>query len=244
MDRSSKYDLPLHEVTQRYGEDGLEERLCYEIDSLDLSPEDQARINKALDLALYAHLPQTRGEHPYSTHILRTSARIIYHFKVKDPEIIIAALLHDIVEDQSKRILGEIDLKDEIEYKSAALSMIEEQFGGEVAGLVAKVTNHNFDEVSDKNQRYKEDVTQAMTENPKARVIKLSDFLDNCSGIIYNESPPLAEKLAAKYLPLIPIMKEFALMSDTPLNSEARSYIVERLERAESRCYDILEIQR
>ncbi len=241
MKDTNKYELPLHEVTRLHGEYGLEERFCHEVDSLDLPIEDYQRINEALTLALYAHLPQTRGEHPYSTHILRVSARIIHHFKVKDPDIIIAALLHDIIEDQARRMLGDdIELADEIEYKSAALAVIDEKFGSEVATLVAKVTNHNFNSNTDKNQQYKKDVTQAMAENPKARIIKLSDFLDNCSGIIYNESPQKAEKLAAKYLPLIPVMKEFALMPDTPLEPEARDYIVERLSRAENRCHELL----
>ena len=241
MERREKHHLSLHEITQLYGEDGLEERFQREVDSLDISDEDRRRINEALALALYLHLPQTRGENPYSTHILRVSSRIIHHFKVTDPEIIIAALLHDAVEDQSKRLLDEEVELDDIEYKSAALSLIEEQFGGEVADLVAKVTNNKFDEKMNKNDQYKYGVVKAMTKSPKARIIKLSDFLDNCSGIIYNESTSLAAKLAAKYLPLIPMMKEFALMPDTPLADEARKYIVERLERAEKRCHEILD---
>lgn len=234
--------LPLHEVTRLYGAEGLEERFIDEVSELDLPHEESAAIYDAMGLALAAHEGQTRGEHPYSTHILRVGARIMYHFGVTDQEVITAALLHDTVEDVPGRVAGfEINEPKSLLQREAALTVIADRYGEGVAGLVAAVTNPpTVDPNRDKHEQYREHVVEAMTANPRARIIKLSDFIDNCSGIIYNEDPQRALKLARKYLPLVPAMRTFAMDPSTPISMEARDYIIERLDRAEDRCLDLL----
>lgn len=232
--------IPLHDVTREYGAPGLREQFLQHVDDAEFTDEDKARIYSALELSEMAHNGQQRGEHPYITHVLRVSTRTMKHFQVTDPNIVIAALLHDSVEDRPGRlVIGAHATEDQIEdisLKSWALGLIRGEFGGEVATLVAAVTNPEFDNSQDVHSQYRTHVMEATRANPKARIIKLSDFLDNCSGLIYNESPSRAARLARKYQPLIPFMIAMALDTATPLTAISRGYIVERLERANLRC--------
>src|SRR5579862_7561628 len=89
--------MPLHAITSTYGEEGLRERFALEIASW---PEaDRARLERALDLATRLHAGDRRDREPYLNHLLRVAIRIISHYGVHDPDVIVAALLHDAVED-------------------------------------------------------------------------------------------------------------------------------------------------
>ena len=51
-------------------------------------------------------------------------------------------------------------------------------------------------------------------------MIKVSDFTDNAVGLFHTTGPKLS-KLAAKYRPLVPTLREFILRPDTPLEGQA-----------------------
>jgi hypothetical protein len=57
---------------------------------------------------------------------------------------------------------------------------------------------------------------------------------DNAVGLIHTTGPNL-EKLAAKYSPLIPSLRELILRPDTPLAGEAKRRIVAQLDSAAGR---------
>lgn len=232
----------LHDITIHYGLNGLVQRFVDEVEALDISAEDHERIDTALELALCAHSSQSRGELPYATHVVRVATRIICHFRVADPEIIIGALLHDTVEDQPGWMAeGLVSDAEDPGYRSAALETVRRGFGNTVLRLLVSVTNPEFDAATDCREQYRYHVIESMARSPGARVIKLSDFIDNCAGIIYNEDTTRAHRLAGKYLPLVPAMIRFALAADTPLEPAAREYIVAALSRAKQNCESLLE---
>jgi hypothetical protein len=80
-----------------------------------------------------------------------------------------------------------------------------------------------------------------MAASPWARVIKASDFTDNAVGLFHTTGPKLAQ-LARKYRPLGPVLREFILRADTPLDSDVRQMIARQLDNAEARfaasCHD------
>ncbi len=127
------------------------------------SHEDMERIRAAYFFAEEAHRPQKRktGE-PYITHPIAV-ARIVSEELKLGTNTIIAALLHDVVEDTPHTI-----------------EEIQDLFGKDVAFLVAVVTK----------KKYKEYVTSKQVDNFKqmldsihydirALLIKLSDRLHN-----------------------------------------------------------------
>jgi hypothetical protein len=67
-----------------------------------------------------------------------------------------------------------------------------------------------------------------------ARVIKASDFTDNGVGLIHSTGPRL-RRLAAKYAPLVPVLRELIARPDTPLDAAVRARILTQLDQAADR---------
>ncbi len=95
--------MPLHTISEVYGESGLRERFLLEIADL----PDTERLTAALELAAELHRDDRYGREPYLNHLLRVSIRIISHYKVRDSELAIAGLLHDAVEDHPAELAGD-----------------------------------------------------------------------------------------------------------------------------------------
>ena len=219
--------MPLHAITSTYGEEGLRARFAAEIESW--PGPDQARLNQALDLAARLHAGDRREREPYVNHLLRVAIRIMSHYGVRDADVACAALLHDAVEDHAAELAGPGDGG-----RPAALEVLAAQFGPRVAELVAAVTNPEYAPGRDHHEQYREHVAASLRNNPWARVIKASDFTDNGVGLIHNTGPRL-RKLAGKYAPLVPVLRELVARPDTPLDDRARARILTQLDQAEER---------
>jgi hypothetical protein len=107
-------------------------------------------------------------------------------------------------------------------------------FGERAADLVAAVTNPVYEPGRDEYEQYREHVAVSLQASPWARVIKASDFTDNAVGLIYTTGPKLI-KLAGKYRPLVPVLRELILRPDTPLDSDVKEMIAGQLDSAEAR---------
>lgn len=128
------------------------------------SQYDAAKIKKAYELARDAHKNQKRrsGE-PYIMHPVAV-AQILFKLGM-DNECIIAALLHDVVEDT--------------EYN---LDYIAEHFGDEVALLVDGVTKLGKIPLSTREEVQAENIRKmfiAMNKDVRVIIIKLADRLHN-----------------------------------------------------------------
>ena len=137
-----------------------------------------------------------------------------------------AALLHDAVEDHAADIAPG--------GRQAALAVLAGQFGGRTAALVAAVTNPEWEPGRDEHEQYREHVLASLAASPWARVIKASDFTDNAVGIIHTTGPKLA-RLAGKYGPLVPALRELILCPDTPLEADVKDMIAAQLDAARDR---------
>jgi hypothetical protein len=101
------------------------------------------------------------------------------------------------------------------------------------------VSNPQYAPDRDAHEQYREHVAESLRRHPWARVIKASDFTDNGAGLIHT-SGPRHSKLAAKYAPLVPILRELISLPDTPLSPEAKQHILTQLDRAEERFAAVL----
>ena len=113
-------------------------------------------------------------------------------------------------------------------------------FGARAAGLVAAVTNPAWEPGRDEDEQYREHVAASLEASPWARVIKASDFTDNGVGLFHTTGPKLA-RLAGKYRPLAPVLRELILRADTPLSPASRTRSPPRLDDAEDRFAAILD---
>ena len=237
--------MPLHAITATYGEDGLRERFSWEIATFPES--DRRTLERALALASRLHATDRRQREPYVNHLLRVATRIICYYNIRDPDVICAALLHDAVEDHPDALAAEqpaepaprpatrVEAQDDARgEQQAALAVLAREFGFWVAELVAAVTNPPLQPGQDAHQQYREHVAASLAASPWARIIKVSDFTDNGVGLIHTTGPKLG-KLASKYAPLIPVLRDLIARPDTPLDDQAKQHILGQLDLAAQR---------
>lgn len=231
-------DMPMHTITENFGTAGLLERFDIEIETLD--ENSQAELDKALTFVGELHLEDQRSTEPYINHLLRVCMRTKIYYEVTDPDILVATLLHDSVEDHATDIIGE-DLGSDKANKEAALALLAEMFSPRVAEIVSGVTNPEFSEERDiMEAQYLEHLEDLMENgDPGSVIVKLSDFTDNATGIHYSKGPKL-KKWAKKYLPIVPILQHALLREDLPLSNEVKEHIHRQLDLTTERLTDIL----
>jgi len=231
--------MPLHAITEVYGEDGLRDRFLMELESFPAG--ERATLVEALDLAARLHAGDRRVREPYLNHLLRVAIRIIRYYGVRDVDVLTAALLHDAVEDHPD-MLAAPDGGDRTEaaLTEAALAELGRRYNPRVADLVRAVTNPAHEPGRDRFEQYREHVAESLEANPWARIIKVSDFTDNGVGLIHTD-PSRHVRLATKYAPLVPVFRDLIARPDTPLTEDVKQHILGQLDSAEERFDAILE---
>jgi (p)ppGpp synthase/HD superfamily hydrolase len=179
--------MPLHAITSVHGQAGLAGRLAIEIAAFPAA--DRQRVEQALRLASRLHAADRRQREPYLNHLLRVAIRIISHYRVRDPDVACAALLHDAVEDHADTLAPGSS-------QPQALTVLAGQFGQRAADLVAAVTNPPYPPGRAEHDQYRQHVAASLAASPWARVIKASDFTDNAVGLIHTTGPKLKSWLA------------------------------------------------
>jgi (p)ppGpp synthase/HD superfamily hydrolase len=137
------------------------------------------RILAAAHFAAEKHAHQKRkGENgePYFNHLLEVAELIAASSDELDVELLMAAFLHDTVEDTS-----------------VTLQELEQRFGKDVAALVAEVTD---DKSLPKETRKQLQVEHTPEKSPRAQTLKLADKISNLRAII--SSPPVGWSLERK----------------------------------------------
>lgn len=139
-------------------------------------------VRRILAAALFAaekHAQQKRkGENaePYFNHLLEVAELIATSSPDLDVELMMAAFLHDTVEDTG-----------------VTLQELEQRFGKDVAALVAEVTD---DKSLPKEIRKQLQVEHTPEKSPRAQTLKLADKTSNLRAII--SSPPVGWSLERK----------------------------------------------
>jgi (p)ppGpp synthase/HD superfamily hydrolase len=229
--------MPLHAITEVYGEAGLRERFLLEVQSF--PPEERERLIAALGLASALHVDDRRVREPYVNHLLRVAIRIIRYYGVRDLDVLTAALLHDAVEDHPAELAGRTG-GTHAELTEGALAELARRFGQRTAALVRSVTNPEYDPDRDKHEQYRTHVAESLDRDPWARIIKISDFTDNGVGVVHTTQDK-ALRAATKYRPLVPTLRELVGRPDTPLSTAAKEHILDQLDLAEERFAAILD---
>lgn len=138
-----------------------------------MKAEKVIRIARALDFAAWAHSAQRRkggAQEPYINHLTEVARLVAQASGGKDARLIMAALLHDVLEDQSPPVTYE---------------MLVEQFGKRVAKIVREVTD---DRSLPKVERKRLQVEHAPHMSRRAKILKIADKAANLNSILL--SPP------------------------------------------------------
>lgn len=155
-----------------------------------LGKEQIAQIQKAYLLAEKAHITQNRqsGE-PYITHPVAV-ATTLAELRL-DAETIIAALLHDVIEDTP-----------------VAKNEIKEQFGSSIADLVdgvSKLTHISFANKAEAQAENFRKMILAMAKDIRVILVKLADRLHNMEtlgGVSAEKRQRVARETLEIYIPI------------------------------------------
>lgn len=140
-------------------------------------------VLKAADAAARWHTHQRRkgaAQEPYVNHLLEVARLVADATGGKDPDLVIAALLHDAIEDQE-----------------VPPELIRAEFGDAVLCLVQEVSD---DKSLDKAERKRRQVANASHKSPGAMLIKLADKTSNLRAIAGSPSPEWSVKRRLEYI--------------------------------------------
>jgi (p)ppGpp synthase/HD superfamily hydrolase len=135
------------------------------------SPDPVHEILKAARFAAEKHAGQRRkgaAAEPYVNHLLEV-AELVSSVQPADTNLVLAALLHDSIEDAGVT-------KEEL----------VRRFGGDVADLAVEMTD---DKMLPKAERKRLQIVHAPELSLRAQVIKLADKISNFRAILAN--PPV-----------------------------------------------------
>ena len=161
-------------------------------------------VRRALLFAEYAHEGQTRkytGE-PYINHPVAVASLVAKYHPYRN-DMIIAALLHDTVEDTAVT-------QDEIRQK----------FGEDVAWLVFWLSDVSKPEDGNRVIRKEKDRKRISMAPAEAKTIKLADLIDNSSSIIKYD-PAFAKIYMKEKELLLEVLKE----GNSALLGQARAIV-------------------
>src|SRR5580698_3001871 len=131
--------------------------------------QDLHAILEAAHFAAEKHAGQRRkgaaGE-PYVNHLLEVAQLVSSALPEPDANLVIAALLHDTVEDVG-----------------VTKEQLAERFGSDVADLVMEVTD---DKSLPKAERKRLQVEEAPKKSVRAQYIKVADKISNMRSVLYS----------------------------------------------------------
>jgi GTP diphosphokinase / guanosine-3',5'-bis(diphosphate) 3'-diphosphatase len=172
---------------------------------------DWARVLAAADAAAKWHTHQRRkgpSQEPYLNHLLEVASLVAEATKGTDPDLVIAALLHDAIEDQ--------EVPEEI---------IESKWGRTVVGLVLEVTD---DKSLPKSVRKQKQIETSATKSSRAKLIKLADKTSNLRSIAVSAPAEWSVKRKLQYI----AWSEQVGAVTRPINSWLESQFDSALEEA------------
>ncbi len=142
-------------------------------------------VLRAADAAARWHVHQRRkgsAQEPYVNHLLEVASLVAEATHGKDPDLVVAALLHDAIEDQE-----------------VPRELIEREFGKRVAEVVSQVTD---DKTLPKEKRKETQVRTASKKTNDAKIIKLADKTSNLRAITFSPAPNWSVKRRLEYIGL------------------------------------------
>lgn len=128
------------------------------------------QLSKAIVFAAQCHAGQYRkdGKTPYINHPLEVMNLVVSNIEEPEMDVLIAAMLHDVVEDTN-----------------VTIPEIRHMFGPRVAKFVAELTD---DKLLTKEERKRTQLAGVDSLSPEGKLLRLCDKICNVYDILY--APP------------------------------------------------------
>ena len=179
----------------------MTQRLTLEAKTLEWLNEE--RLEAAIALASILHRDQTRGNRgnfqqtPYIEHPLRNAIRLL-DFGAEDEDLILAAILHDVIEDGARTFVRTVlrsEYTGELAARALLAQFIGEHFGERVLKLVTAVTNDYLTD-EDKSRRTFEEKCSTYFHHVSNSIVEVrlhrqrhGALPQRPSGACYEDSP-------------------------------------------------------
>jgi (p)ppGpp synthase/HD superfamily hydrolase len=140
-------------------------------------------VMRAANLAAKWHTHQRRkgtAQEPYINHLLEVASLVTEATNGTEPNVTIAALLHDAIEDQN-----------------IGADTIASEFSQDVANIVLEVTD---DKSLPKADRKRKQVESAPTKSREAKLIKLADKTSNLRAVANSPAPDWSVERRLEYV--------------------------------------------
>jgi GTP diphosphokinase / guanosine-3',5'-bis(diphosphate) 3'-diphosphatase len=141
------------------------------------------QVLKAADAVARWHVHQRRkepAEEPYINHLVEVAMLVANATDGKDTNLVIAALLHDAIEDCE-----------------VPRELIAENFGEDVVSLVEEVSD---DKSLPKNVRKDQQIKTAPAKSSRAKLLKLADKISNLRAIASSAPSDWSVKRRLEYV--------------------------------------------
>lgn len=216
--------------------------------------EQAATFARELHEGQFRSAPPWEARPPYITHPLRNSIRLI-RWGCKDQVTIVAAILHDTVEDSSEKYCRDrgIPYKDEEDARRVLLAEIERVYGSDVAHVVHKLSNEVSDPKvrarmtdTEKIEEYVGHVSHSISNDHRVFLAKLADFHDNAASLIHTLYPgreKQTQKQANKYWHTMPEFRK-ALIANPFSDPVIRNSVHASITLIEDRLKAILGLEK
>jgi len=146
-------------------------------------PSQAAALFRTLQFAARKHRDQRRkgsARAPYINHLIDVTRLLAEVGSVKETVLLQAAILHDTIEDTE-----------------TSQAELEKEFGPEVAGIVAEVTDNKS---LPKADRKRLQIEHAPSLSNSAKQLKIADKISNISEIGPDEPPDWSAERRREYL--------------------------------------------
>lgn len=235
----------------------LSEAILLESDTLQL---DVQKVAIAIALASDLHGNQFRkgnrgtlANPPYIEHPLRNTLRLI-RLGCREESVLNGSTLHDTVEDGSAVFAKRLgwsngESQNEPKAREALSSHIGTVFGQPTQTVVLAVTNEISPRggaplsVEEKHAIYVGHVRAHVLHSPEAFLVKISDFIDNATGLYHGVGsidPVKLRNQALKYLKTIPVFQEGLATLDLPIPDHSKALLQKALTETEYRLQKIV----
>jgi (p)ppGpp synthase/HD superfamily hydrolase len=145
--------------------------------------KERVSVLRAAYAAAQWHVHQRRkdaAQEPYINHLLEVASLVTEATAGTEPDVVIAALLHDAIEDQG-----------------VTAETIASEFGKHVANIVMELTD---DKSLPKVERKRLQVENASQKSRQAKLIKLADKTSNVRAVANSPAPDWSIQRRQEYI--------------------------------------------
>ena len=178
--------MPLHAITEVYGEAGLRDRFALELETFPPAEREQLRGGAGAGLQAARRRPPGPRAVPEPPAAGGDPDHAVLRHPGRGRDHRGAAARRGRGPSGGAGRTRQRHVTPEL--TDAAVAELARRFNPRVAELVRSVTNPEYDPDRDRNEQYRMHVAESLDRDPWARVIKVSDFTDNGVGVIHTTS--------------------------------------------------------